>query len=38
MASLASLRNMIVHRYWGVDDARIYTEAKSIGVKTIKNS
>ncbi len=36
MASLASLRNMIVYRYWGVDDARIYTEAKSNGVKTIK--
>ncbi len=37
MTSLASLRNMIVHRYWGVDDARIYTEAKNNGIKTIKN-
>ncbi len=36
MASLASLRNMIVHRYWSIDDARIYREAKSGGVDVIK--
>jgi len=36
MASLASLRNMVVHRYWGVDDLRIYSEAKRSGVGVIK--
>lgn len=36
MVSLASLRDMIVHRYWSVDDARIYREAKSNGVRTIE--
>ncbi|RLE53010.1 MAG: hypothetical protein DRJ26_03960, partial [Candidatus Methanomethylicota archaeon] len=36
MASLASLRNMIIHRYWGVDDARIYREAKDSGINAIK--
>ena len=36
MASLASLRNMIVHRYWGVDDARIYREAKHGGVSIVE--
>ncbi len=37
MALLASLRNMIVHRYWRIDDARIYVEAKNNGIETIKN-
>jgi len=36
MASLASLRNMIVHRYWGVDDARIYREARGNGVGVVE--
>ena len=36
MASLASLRNMIVHRYWGVDDTRIYREAKASGVSIVE--
>ncbi|MHA1616331.1 MAG: type VII toxin-antitoxin system HepT family RNase toxin [Candidatus Njordarchaeales archaeon] len=36
MASLASLRNMIVHRYWSIDDARIYREAKSSGVDVVE--
>lgn len=36
MASLASLRNMIVHRYWDIDDARIYREARSGGVEVIE--
>jgi len=36
MTKLASLRNMIVHRYWGVDDARIYKEAKSSGIGTVE--
>ncbi len=29
MCRMVSLRNMIVHRYWDVDDARVYREAKS---------
>lgn len=28
LASLASLRNMLVHRYWRVDDERVYTETR----------
>ncbi len=26
MARLASLRNLLVHRYWNIDDARLYRE------------
>ncbi|MEQ9716549.1 MAG: HepT-like ribonuclease domain-containing protein [Candidatus Asgardarchaeum sp.] len=36
MASLSSLRNMIVHRYWNVDDIRIYSEAKKNGIRAIE--
>jgi len=36
MSSLASLRNMVVHRYWGIDDARIYREAKGNGVRVVE--
>ena len=36
MAKLARLRNLIVHRYWEVDDARLYREAKGSGLNTIK--
>ncbi|RLG78308.1 MAG: hypothetical protein DRO14_00935 [Thermoprotei archaeon] len=36
MSSLASLRNMIVHRYWSIDDARIYREAKNSGKSVIE--
>ena len=36
MASLARLRNLIVHRYWLVDDSRIYQEAKNTGISIIK--
>ncbi|HDI74382.1 MAG TPA: DUF86 domain-containing protein, partial [Thermoprotei archaeon] len=36
MALLAKLRNLIVHRYWLVDDIRIYEEAKSSGISVIK--
>ena len=28
LAGLASLRNMLVHRYWRVDDARLYRETR----------
>ena len=36
MSTLASLRNMIVHRYWSIDDARIYRKAKGNGVGVVK--
>jgi len=36
MASLARLRNLIVHRYWLVDDIRIYRESKGSGISIIK--
>lgn len=33
LAPLASLRNMLVHRYWRVDDERLYRETrKGLGV------
>jgi uncharacterized protein YutE (UPF0331/DUF86 family) len=37
MAKLASLRNQIVHRYWTIDDLRIYKEAKENGLGTIES-
>jgi len=36
MASLASLCNIIVHRYWSIDDARICMEAMSGGVDVVE--
>lgn len=36
MERLASLRNLIVHRYWEVDDGRIYDEAVGGGMKVIE--
>jgi len=36
MASLTRLRNLIVHRYWLVDDIRIYRESKGSGISIIK--
>ena len=36
MVRLARLRNLIVHRYWEIDDARIYREAKGGGLDTVK--
>jgi uncharacterized protein YutE (UPF0331/DUF86 family) len=35
MAALAMLRNLIVHRYWLVNDSRIYREAKASGMRLI---
>ncbi len=33
LARLASLRNMLVHRHWRVDDERVYREtSKGLGV------
>ncbi len=36
MRRLARLRNIIVHRYWEVDDARIYREARGNGLEAIR--
>ncbi len=36
IARLVSLRNLIVHRYWAVDDLKIYESAKSNGVENIE--
>jgi len=33
---LVGLRNLIVHRYWDVDDLRVYREAKGNGLATVK--
>ncbi|MCS7365683.1 MAG: DUF86 domain-containing protein [archaeon GB-1867-035] len=35
MEKLTRLRNLIIHRYWEIDDSRIYKEAKSNGLKVI---
>ena len=32
MAALAFLRNMVVYRYWDIDDARIYREVSKSGL------
>ncbi len=36
MERLARLRNLIVHRYWEIDDVRIYTEANANGLAVIE--
>ncbi|MFH7860161.1 MAG: HepT-like ribonuclease domain-containing protein [Candidatus Aenigmatarchaeota archaeon] len=36
MIKLVSLRNIIVHRYWIVDDLKIYKSAKENGIKGIE--
>lgn len=36
MMKLTKLRNLIVHRYWEVDDVRLYREVKEEGVKLIR--
>ena len=33
---LVGLRNLVIHRYWIVDDARIYREAKGNGLRIIR--
>ncbi len=37
MEEAASLRNMIVHRYWQIDDERIYREAKGNNMAAIES-
>ncbi len=36
MERLARLRNLIVHRYWEIDDFRIYREAREGGLDNMK--
>lgn len=36
MVKLASLRKQIVHRYWTIDDLRIYKEAKENGLEAVE--
>jgi len=36
MIRLVRLRNLIIHRYWEVDDIRMYREIKEEGIKLIK--
>jgi len=36
MAAMARLRNLIVHRYWLVDDLRIYREARGSGLEVVR--
>ncbi len=36
MSRLAALRNMVVHRYWDIDDSRLYREAKSCGLESVR--
>ena len=36
MRRFAGLGNLLVHRYWEVDDARLYRELKEEGLKTLR--
>jgi len=36
MQKLVRLRNLIIHRYWEVDDARVYREARSGGLDLVE--
>jgi uncharacterized protein YutE (UPF0331/DUF86 family) len=36
MRRFAGLRNLLVHRYWEVDDAKLYRELKEEGLKTLR--
>jgi len=33
---VARLRNLLVHRYWVVDDIRVLKEARENGVETVR--
>ncbi len=37
MENLAKLRNLIIHRYWEIDNSRIYKEAKGNGLKVVED-
>ncbi len=36
MIRFVRLRNLIVHRYWEVDDARMYKEIKEEGFRIVR--
>jgi len=36
MAALAGLRNLIVHRYWAVDDMKVYRDARGSGIEAVE--
>jgi uncharacterized protein YutE (UPF0331/DUF86 family) len=36
MRRFAGLRNLLVHRYWEVDDARLYRELKEEGLEALR--
>ena len=36
MKRLVRLGNLVVHRYWEVDDARVYREAREGGIEVVK--
>ena len=36
LVKLARLRNLLVHRYWIIDDERILKEARENGIRTIE--
>ncbi len=35
LISLARLRNLVIHRYWVVDDAKIYRNAREQGIEVV---
>lgn len=37
VAKLVGLRNLSAHRYWEVDDLRIYREAGEVGLSSLKD-
>lgn len=37
MERLTRLRNLIIHRYWEVDDSRMYKEARNNGLKVVED-
>jgi uncharacterized protein YutE (UPF0331/DUF86 family) len=36
MRRCAGLKNLLVHRYWEVDDARLYRELKEEGLEALR--
>ncbi len=36
MIKLVRLRNLIVHRYWEVDDTRMYREIREEGIRLVR--
>ena len=38
LVRLARLRNLIIHRYWEIDDSRIVAEVKGSGLEIIRRA